>query len=117
MAIEYKYIIQNLQKQKSFHLSETEIFDNVVTSVGFEIIGEELIDGITYRGVHYAVCPLLVPSKEGFITYEELTENVILQAIQSLYPIEAAKLDIVKDIENQKNPITKEEAFPWGESE
>lgn len=116
MAVKYKYIIKNLQKQSVFKI-EDEVFNNVVSSVGFEMIGEELIDDVIYSSVHYGVCPLITPSLDNFVNYEDLTEDFILQAVKTLYPIESVKLDIVKDIENQKNPTTKEEAFPWGEKE
>ena len=116
MAVKYKYIIKNLQKQDVFKI-EDEVFNNVVASVGFEMVGEELVDDVVYSSVHYGVCPLLTPSLDNFVNYEDLTEEFILQAVKALYPIESVKLDIVKDIENQKNPITKEEAFPWGEKE
>ncbi len=115
MALTYNLNITSLSKQQSFRLDTEEILNNVVTSVKFCLEGSEIIDDDLWSGAHYGVCPLLVPTGEGFVEYEDLTEDLIKSAVEKLYPIDQAKLDIVKQIENKKNPITNDNILPWGE--
>ena len=115
MALTYNLKIISLSKQQSFRLDTEEVLDNVVTSVKFYLEGSETIDDKLWSGAHYGVCPLLVPTVEGFVEYEDLTEDLIKSAIEKLYPMNQAKLDIIKQIEDKKNPITNESVLPWGE--
>lgn len=115
MALVYKLKITSLSKQESFKLSEDQDLNNVVTSVKFYLEGSEIDGDDIFSARHDGVCPLLVPTVEDFIEYEDLTEDLIKTAIEALYPIEQVKMDIVKEIENKKNPITNETVLPWGE--
>lgn len=115
MALVYKLKITSLSKQESFKLNEDQDLNNVVTSVKFYLEGSEIDGDNIVSSRHDGVCPLLVPTVEDFIEYEDLTEDLIKTAVEALYPIEQVKMDIVKEIENKKNPITNETVLPWGE--
>lgn len=115
MALVYNLTIVSLSKQQSFYLDEENSLSDVVTSVKFYLEGSEIDGDNIFSARHDGVCPLLVPNIEDFVEYEDLTEDLIKTAVESLYPIEQSKIDIAKQIENQKNPTTNEIILPWGE--
>ena len=53
------------------------------------------------------------PSEENFISYNNITEEMVISWLESILNIEDLQQGIVDKIENIKNPPLVEIPFPW----
>jgi hypothetical protein len=76
------------------------------------------IDGI-YQAYHKGEVVLLPPSSESFLTYKEITKEVLAQwAEEAIEDIAEIKDDLNQELVRLKSePLTAEKELPWEVSE
>ncbi len=85
---------------------------DVITIVKFNYIGLDSDSG--FEGVFNGSIPMGVPSPDGFVPLEDLTEAEVVAWVVAEYPSwEHPNEVIAKQINNQINPKTDNAPLPW----
>ena len=108
MAITYKWIIPSMEAYV-----EKDGESNVIFSVNWTYIGEEDV----YSGLLNGVSDFTYVAGDPFVPYEdtEAFEDVVIGWLESSLDIPTMQADIAAQIELEKNPVTEELYFTWGD--
>lgn len=89
-------------------------FDKAVSHVSWRCLAELDVDGVRYCGEISGTCFLDEPSHQDFVSYNSLTEDIVLAWI---WDGKVSKSDVEKavaaQIANQISPEIAETQLPW----
>ena len=105
MNITYSWKIMSLFKQT------VDSLQDVVIRVKYHYVGIDSVSG--EQGKFEGVSPLPTPTQEGFIPFDQLTEqNVIEWLIANVDPTHM-QTRIIREIERKLNPEQEVDSLPW----
>lgn len=109
MSIEYNWKVEQLEV-----VPQQEGKENVVVTVHWRVIGEEVVEDKTFYGSVYSSTSLTLNIEGEFTPFENLTEEQVIGWIQgSGVDKTATEESIFKQIEDQKNPPIIKPILPW----
>lgn len=99
----------------TWHINELEVYPlinglkNVVKKIHYTLVAKENEFSSWKRGVY--ICSLNY--ENNFTDYSNLTFEQICGWLENSPEINQIKLDLINDIENQKNPPLESYPLPW----
>ena len=108
MAITYELDITNMEA-----VPTEDNLSNVVKIIYYTYIGKETIDDKDYYGDVSGAVEINTPNSDSFISFDNLTKNLVKQWVESKIDLSSIKEYIIKTIEVQKNPPTVVKSNPW----
>ena len=108
MAITYKWLIPSMEAYV-----EKDGESNVIFTVNWVYVGEE----DTYSGTLSGMQNYTYTTGDPFVPYAdtEAFEDVVIGWLESSLDIPTMQADIAAQIELEKNPVTEELYFTWGD--
>lgn len=113
----YTWKINSFRKRNEPYLGPPDTgLVNVIVSADWSVIGTDSIGNFS----EYRTTSIFRPQSDGFIPYENLTEETILNWIRSnLTQFDYSVIDesIIRDIDDTASTVTvKSNKFPWNYS-
>jgi hypothetical protein len=106
MNIEYTWEIETLEKQNSNTL------EDIVVRVRYKYIGTDVESNNSFKFA--GVTPMPLPNEENFIPYTDLTEQLIIEWLETIADKPHMQQQIVKEITKMLSPIIEDKILPWG---
>lgn len=89
---------------------------NVVSTVHWRKQATEVVGDVTYMADMYGACAVPPAESETFVAFESLTEEIVINWIESVLDTETIDTALDIQIETKKTPPIVQKMAPWMET-